>query len=68
MTKLTKEQLEDRFEALGQLIDSLDNFAHALSMPLPPQMHVEQLKDVLPKKVTELKTLYAEITGANPWE
>ncbi len=60
--------MEDKFETLGQLIDSLDNLAHALKMPLPPQMHVEQLSVALPKKVKQLKEVFVEITGENPWD
>ena len=60
--------MEDKFETLGQLIDSLDNLAHALKMPLPPQMHVEQLGIALPEKVKQLKEVFVEITGENPWD
>lgn len=60
--------MEDKFEKLGLLIDSLDNLAHALELPLSPQMHVEQIGNALPEKVKELKEVYVEITGENPWE
>lgn len=60
--------MTDKFENFGLLIDELDNLAHALQIPLPPQMHVEQLKELLPEKVAKLKALYIEITGQNPWE
>ena len=55
-------------KTLGQLIDSLDSLAHALKMPLPPQMHVEQLGIALPEKVKRLKEVFVEITGENPWD
>ena len=60
--------MEDKFETLGQLIDSLDNLAHALKIPMPPQMHVEQLSVALPEKVKQLKEVFVEITGENPWD
>lgn len=60
--------MKDKFEQLGQLIDSFDNLAHALKMPLPPQMHIEQLRSSLPEKVQELKDVFIEITGENTWE
>jgi hypothetical protein len=60
--------MEDKFEKLGQLIDSLDNLAHALKMPLPPQMHIDVFSRSLPEKVKELKEVFVEITGENPWE
>ena len=60
--------MEMKMETLGQLIDSLDSLAHALKMPLPPQMHVEQLGIALPEKVKRLKEVFVEITGENPWD
>lgn len=60
--------MEDKFEKLGQLIDSLDNLAHALQIPLPLEIHVAELKKALPKKVEEFKKVFVEITGENPWE
>jgi hypothetical protein len=60
--------MEDKFEKLGLLIDSLDNLAHALKLPLPPQMHVEQIGIALPEKVKKLKEVYVEITGKNLWD
>ena len=60
--------MEDKFETLGQLIDSLDNLAHALKMPLPAQMHIKQLGISLPEKVKKLKEVFVEITGENPWD
>lgn len=59
--------MEDKFEKFGQLIDDLDNLSSALRFPLPPQMHVEQLRIRLPEKVSELKQVFTEITGENPW-
>lgn len=59
---------EDQKEKLGQLIDSLDNLAHALQIPMPPQMHVDALRSALPGKVEEFKAIYQEIAGENPWE
>ena len=60
--------MEDKFEKLGQLIDSIDNLSHGLNLPMPASFHVEQLKKILPDKVKELKEVYIEITGENPWE
>lgn len=60
--------MEDKFEILGLLIDELDNLAHALKLPLPPQMHIEQIGIALPEKVKKLKEVYVEITGDNPWK
>jgi len=59
--------MEDNFEKLGQLIDSIENLAHGLNIPMPSDFHVSQLKKLLPKKVEELKAVFVEITGENPW-
>ena len=55
-------------EVLGQAIDKLDSLAAALTLPLPADMHVQQLKRALPEIVRELKSEFAAVTGENPWE
>jgi hypothetical protein len=60
--------MEEKFEQLGVLIDEIDNLAHALNFPLPPQMHVDQLKAALPEKVNRLKELFVKISGEDPWD
>ena len=59
--------MTNKLEELGQLIDGLDNLAHALTIPLPDKMHVDCIRDLLPDKVLELKNIFIEITGENPW-
>lgn len=61
------EEIEE-VEELGGLIDSVDNLAHALQLSLPAEMHVEQMRQLLPEKVEKLKKVFIEITGENPWE
>ena len=58
------EELED----LGQLIDSLDSLACGLELPLSAFVHLQQMKIILPEKVQELKDVFIEITGDNPWD
>lgn len=60
--------MEDKFESLGVLIDELDNLAHALTMNIPNEIHVQAMKESLPDKVKRLKEVFVEITGENPWE
>lgn len=60
--------MNDNFETLGTLIDEIESLACALKMPLKPEMHVEQLRISLPKKVEKLKQVFIQITGENPWE
>lgn len=58
----------DKTEQLGKLIDELDNLAHSLQMPLPADMHVRMMKDIIPEKVNQFKKAFVELTGENPWE
>jgi vacuolar-type H+-ATPase subunit F/Vma7 len=59
---------EESKEKLGQAIDRVDNMLHALVLPLPPQMHIDSFKSILPEIVKELKEGYSEVTGENPWD
>lgn len=58
------EALADEF---GRLIDSLDNLAHALTMPIPAHIHMDAMKSSLPEKVAAFKAIYVKATGENPW-
>jgi hypothetical protein len=49
-------------------IDRVDNLIGSLELPIPPSMHVEQLKKILPEVVAELKDGFVGVTGENPWE
>lgn len=60
--------MEDKFEKLGQLIDSIENLVYGLELPMPPAFHVDRLKEILPEKVKELKEVFVEIVGENPWD
>lgn len=62
-----KQEMNQAVEDLGQQIDSLDNLAHALKMPIPAQMHVDQLRRALPEAVAELRRLFTMVTGEDPW-
>jgi hypothetical protein len=55
-------------EKLGLAIDRVDSIAYALWLPLKSEMHVEQLRALLPEVVKELKAGFVEATGENPWE
>ena len=60
--------MKEKYEKLGQLIDDIDSLACGLELPLADKFHVEQLKKILPEKVTEFKAVFIEITNENPWE
>ena len=62
-------QITERQEdAIGQDIETLDNLAHALLLPMPAEFHVRQLKGALPDLVKRFKKHYADAFGWNPWE
>lgn len=54
-------------EKLGQVIDRLDAIGHALQIPMPAQMHVQNLKTVIPSLVAEARAAFVSATGQNPW-
>lgn len=55
-------------EQLADIIESVDNLAHALNLPFPDKQHVSAMKSNLPEVVSKLKSLYVDITGDDPWE
>lgn len=61
------EETYESMELLGMAADTLDNLYHALMLPLPPAMHVEQLKAALPDVIARLRKVYVAETGDNPW-
>lgn len=50
--------MNSQIEELGQLIDTLENYVHTLLTPLPSEVHVECLREVLPDLLTDFKDLY----------
>lgn len=58
----------DRYERIGLLADRVSNLLGAMKLPMPPQMHLDQLRKSLPELRDELRQLYADATGENPWE
>ncbi|WP_159078686.1 hypothetical protein [Orrella marina] len=59
--------MNERHEDLGRIIDDIDSLAHALTIPLPPEMHIVALRDALPAKVSALKAAFVGIAGYDPW-
>lgn len=57
----------ERIEKIGQLSDTIDNLLHAMQLPLPPKMHLDSLKGNLESVRDELREIYTEETGDNPW-
>jgi hypothetical protein len=63
MSEATKENME----RLGEAADTLDNLYHALLLPIPAQIHVDQLKLALPKIIAALREVYVAEVGDDPW-
>jgi hypothetical protein len=59
---------EQAKEDLGVAIDRLDALSFSLRMPLPAQLHVDQMKLILPSLVKDMKMLYAQALGVDPWK
>jgi hypothetical protein len=65
MGTMTKEE---SYEKLGILIDDIESLSFGLQLNMSAEFHVEQLKSILPDKVKQLKEVFIEITGENPWD
>ena len=57
----------EQMERLAEVAETLDNLIGALQLPLPPAMHVDQLKVHLPELRDKLRAVYVAETGENPW-
>lgn len=68
ITHWLEEIKESAVEELGQLIDSIESLACALELPMSAFVHLQQMKILLPEKVAELKKVFEDITGENPWD
>jgi hypothetical protein len=60
---LTEEQLDK----LGHLVDRVDNLVHAGAIPMPDKLRATALAEALTDLHSELKMLYVEIAGEDPW-
>jgi hypothetical protein len=58
---------EEQLEKLGKLVDRIDNLVHAGAIPMPDKLRVTALTEALPDLHSELKALYVEIAGEDPW-
>jgi hypothetical protein len=58
---------EAQLEKLGKLVDRIDNLVHAEAIPMPEAIRVIALSKILPDVHSELKSLYVEIAGDDPW-
>ena len=67
VTAVTKAD-QDLFDRIGRLSDRADNFAVSAKMPgLSASIHASCLADGMNDLRDELRQLYVEKTGENPW-
>lgn len=57
----------ESMEALSMVAETLDNLFHALTIPMPPSIHIDQMKRQLPELRDKLRAIYVAETGDNPW-
>ena len=65
--RITHEQLD----AIGKVVDSLDNIIEASNLPatgpMPAEFHVRQMREALLDLSRQLKDAIIQISGGNPW-
>lgn len=59
--------MTDELDQLGRQADRLDNLVAGLVIPMPPQFHLDQLKEILPEISGEIKRFVILQAGENPW-
>ena len=55
-------------ENWGLLIDRIDNVIAAFELPLPAGFQVKQSKSILMQISKEMKAVFVDENGENPWE
>ena len=58
----------ENLEAVGRLVDKLENLKAGLGIPLPPHMHVQLMGPQLQEIADELKQLYFKEGGEDVWD
>ena len=60
--------MTEELNQLGRQADRIDSLVAGLAMALPPQLHFDQLKAILPGISAEIKQFVVAQSGENPWE
>lgn len=60
--------MNENFDKIGEVADTLDNLIAAMSLPIPPEIHLKALKESLPEASKKLKEAYIAETGGDPWD
>lgn len=62
------EVSSDVMERIGQLSDKADNYHGASRLPFSPRIHLDALSGGMLEIRDELRAIFIEVTGENPWE
>lgn len=57
----------ETMEVVGEVADSIENLLAAMKLPLSPTMHLDALRQSLPKLAADLRKVYIVETGDDPW-
>lgn len=63
---MTGQLTDDQLDALGRLVDSLDNGIAATNLPLPPNLHIDGMKGIMEDVRDKLRSFLAG-QGFDPW-
>lgn len=55
-------------DKIGEWADTINNLLGATQLPMPAQFHLEQITLAMALMRDEMRAVYAEATGENPWE
>jgi hypothetical protein len=59
---------DDQLDRLGQISDTADNCLAASNLPVSTAIHLEGMREALKKIRDEIRGIYLEASGENPWE
>jgi len=60
--------LTGHLDAIAELAERCANLHAATSLPLRPALHLEALTPALKEMAAQLRQIYVEASGENPWE
>lgn len=59
---------DEQVQVVGKIADTLDSLIAASAMRLPAEKKLEYTLATLEQLSGELKALFVEVSGENPWE
>ncbi len=55
-------------DKIGEWAETLDNLLGAAQLPMPVQFHFERLTAAIAAMRDDMRAVYVESTGENPWD